>query len=403
MSTTAADERRPSIAVSRCVLATVATLLVAFVLETVLFHGGHHSLSDIPGRFAAWHVRPTSLPYEWKPIEYPVVIGYLSWLLSWVGRGPWGFFVANAALTAGLAVVLTFLLEARGGARVYRWAAGIPLALYAFHNWDVVALVPAIAALLAFERRRDATSGALLAIGTLAKVFPCLLLPPLVWVRWHNGDRRGAGRLVGAFAITAVVLNAPIALTNWHAWTYPATFQGGRRATWGSLSFWLQRAPGVHPLLGPHLQPLATAVAIVVLVGAMVGISYLAARHHLTPIEIGAAVVGVFLLTNQVYSPNYDLWLVPFFVLLPISRRSWIAFSACALGIFVAVFGYLHGHWSGLAAERFLLPLVLVRAAVIVGVIYTALTGRYRMTSTSTNFSAPPLTVTSSTSPVPRA
>lgn len=403
MSTTAVDEPRSSTAVPRPVLATFATLFVAFTLEAAVFHIGAHALSDIPGRFVAWNVHPTPLPYEMRPIEYPVGVGYLAWALGWVGRSRWGFFLANAVLAAVCAVALTSVLERLGGRHIWRWAAGVPLALYAFHNWDVIALLPAILALLAYERHRDGASGTLLALGTAVKIFPGLLLPPLAWVRWHAGDRRGAGRLVGMFALTTLVLNGPIALTDWHAWTYPATFQGGRRATWGSLSFWLQRAPGVDALLGPHGQSVATAIAMVLLAASIVAISIIAARHGLSPIEIGAAVIGVFLLTNQVYSPNYDLWLVPFFVLLPISRRSWVAFSACALGIFVVVFGYLHGQWSALTVERFLLPLVLVRAAVIVGVIHTALRGRYRMTSTRTSFSVPPLTVTSSTSPMPRS
>ena len=105
-------------------------------------------------------------------------------------------------------------------------------------------------------------------------------------------------------------------------------------------------------------------------------ISVLAVRRRLDAIAVGAAVVGVFLLSNKVYSPNYDLWIVPFFVLLPIPRRVWIAFSASAPGVFVLVYGHFHIGWSSGVVEALLPPLVAVRAITIIVVIVIALSDR---------------------------
>lgn len=88
---------------------------------------------------------------------------------------------------------------------------------------------------------------------------------------------------------------------------------------------------------------------------------------------VGAAVTAVFLLTNNVYSPNYDLWIVPFFVLLPFTRRHWWTFFVADLGIFTLVFGRFHGLWD-LGTVRVALPaFVAIRAITLVWLIVVAI------------------------------
>lgn len=370
----AARHRDAPVPLRRAVIATLITLSVAAALQLAVYgKGGHDALSDLPGRFFAWHVHRAEWPYLGHPIEYPVVIGYVTSVTSWFGRTASSFFIANSVLSAGLALVMTIVLHARGGNRIWRWAAGVPLALYAFHNWDLVAMVPAVLGLVAFDQRKYRSSGALLAVGASAKVFPGLFLVPLALVRWRSGDRRGATRLTGAFLVMTAALNVPVAWSDWSTWTHPAVFQGARSATWGSLWSWIIRTPGVDALLGGNTQGAANGLGIVAMLGALVLISVLATRRHLDPFAIGAAVTGAFLLTNKIYSPNYDLWIVPFFVLLPIARRVWIGFCASALAIFVLVFGFLHGQWSAGVVDALLLVPVTVRALAIVAVILTAL------------------------------
>lgn len=166
-----AEAPRATVSLRWALGATVATLMVAAVLEAAFYgRGGHDALSDIPGRYFAWNVHPRLLPFGGHPIEYPVVVRYATWLIAWFGRSATGFFVVTGLLGAGLALVMTAMLHRRGGNRIWRWALGAPLALYAFHNWDLLAMVPAVAGLLAFDRHRDRTSGALLALGGFAKV-----------------------------------------------------------------------------------------------------------------------------------------------------------------------------------------------------------------------------------------
>ena len=220
---------------------------------------------------------------------------------------------------------------------------------------DGLALVPAVVGLLAYSAGADRVAGTSLAFGASTKVFPGLFIPPLAVMRWCSGDRRGATRLTVWAIGTTVVLNGPIALIDPSGWWYPAAFQGRRDATWGTLWFWLFRVPGAQGLLGGDPARLANVVAAITLVGSLIVIAVLAVRRHLDAVAVGAAVTAAFLLTNKVYSPNYDFWIVPFFVL---------------------VYGRFHGLWE-VGTVRVMLPVFIVLRACSLGfLVVTALRSR---------------------------
>ena len=101
-------------------------------------------------------------------------------------------------------------------------------------------------------------------------------------------------------------------------------------------------------------------------------ICVLAVRRRLDAAAIAAAVIGLFLLTNKVYSPNYDLWLVPFFVLLAVPTPRWTAFWVADLAIYTLVFGHFHHLWGVAVVDAVLPVLVLVRAGAIVALMLLA-------------------------------
>jgi len=73
-----------------------------------------------------------------------------------------------------------------------------------------------------------------------------------------------------------------------------------------------------------------------------------------------------------VYSPTYDVWLVAFFVMLPLGRRLWLSFCAVDLAVFAVVYGYFDGPLH-LDVVRTLLPvLVVLRTAVLLTIVLRA-------------------------------
>ncbi len=356
----------------RMVGASLGTLTAGLLLQVACYgNGGHTSISDLPRVFLHRGVGPGALPYLQRVVEYPVGSGVLLYLAAMVTPSPFGVLALTGLVSIGLCVAITVVLERRCGARAWRWAIGAPVLLFAFQNWDVFAIAALLVGVLAFERNRDRLAGGALAVGGAIKIFPIFLLPPLVVRRWTQGDRRGAQRLALAGTVTFVAINAPFALGNRTGWWWTIAFQGRRGPTWGSAWFWLDRVVGIETV-GPGAAHLANVVSMVVLVAGLTWLTVVGARRELPPVAIAAAGVAIFLLSNKVYSPTYDIWLVPFFVLLPLRRRLWIACCAIDVGVYVVVYGYLHGVTTKALAETLLPFLVLARTVVLLRVVTLA-------------------------------
>jgi hypothetical protein len=130
-------------------------------------------------------------------------------------RAVW--FAFQATLFAAVAFALAAWI---GGATGRRLAWLFPAALSAFPalhalqygQFHLAAVALAVAALLAFERRRPALGGTLLAVAVLAKIFPGVLLVPLVVRRrWRDLAWTGGAAVAITLVALAVVGTAPFA------------------------------------------------------------------------------------------------------------------------------------------------------------------------------------------------
>ena len=354
------------------VVATLGMLVLAITLQLLVYgNGGRSSLSDLPHLALGRGIGPSAFPYVDRALEYPVGSGVLLYLATLVSATPMGVLLVTAVASSGLCVGITVALERRVGRRAWRWALGMPVLLFAFQNWDVFAIAAMVWGLLAFERHEDTRAGVLIGIGAFIKLFPIFLLPPLAAVRWAQGDRRGAARLLTFGSASFVALNLPVAIASPSGWWWPIQFQGHRHATWGSIWHYVYRFAGA-PVSGAGGARFANGVSMAALALGLGWLTVLAARRRLDPIAVAAAAIAIFLLANKVYSPTYDLWLVPFFVLLPIRRRIWLAFCAVDLAVYVFVFGYFHGLTSLTQVHAVLPFLVFGRAAILIGFIARA-------------------------------
>jgi len=348
---------------------------LALQLSALIVLGWHHALSDVPHLYHLRGIRPSEPPYFARVVEYPVLIGFTMYAMSLVGGGAVGFFLIGAVISGVLAVVVAVTLERRSSPHLWRWIAGVPVLLFVFHNWDLLAIAPAVIGLALYERDRDAAAGAFLGLGAAAKLFPAAFVVPLAAVRLGQGRPRDAARLIASAALVLLAVNLPVVLAAPHRWFWTFNFQGGRRASWGSLWYYVVRLPGLNTLAAPGMANLLALGALVL------GIAWLtrtAVQRQLGAFEIGAAATAIFLLSNKVYSPVYDLWLVPFFAALPIARRWWVSFCVADLGMYFVVYGYTR---LGLPTDMVKVLVgcfVLVRAVTIVAVIVTAVRGHRR-------------------------
>ncbi len=353
------------------ILALGGLLIAALALQVIGFaiFGRAHALSDVPHLFGLRGIRPSAPPYLDRVVEYPVLIGFTMYAMSFVGGGAFGFFLVGAAISSALAVVVAVTLERRSSPHLWRWVAGLPVLLYVFHNWDLLAIAPAVVGLALYEQDRDAPAGALLGLGAAAKLFPAAFVMPLAGVRLAQGRPRDAARIVSSAALVVVAVNLPVLLAAPRNWWWTLRFQGARPATWGSIWYYTVRLPGLHVFAAPSV---ANVLSISALALGITLLTYTAVRRHLGAFEIGAAATAIFLLSNKVHSPVYDLWLVPFFAALPIAHRWWGAFCAADLGVYFVVFGNTRLGLPTDMVRALLCCFVLVRAATIIAVIVTS-------------------------------
>jgi hypothetical protein len=358
---------------TRMVLATGGVLLAAYAIQLVVFRADvHTALSDLPRVFLHRDIGPGAPPYVDRVLEYPVGSGILLYLAALVDPTPLGVLTVTALGAAVVCVVITVVLAHRCGARAWRWALATPLLLFAFQNWDVFAVGALLAGLFAYERRRDGLAGACFALGAAVKLFPAVVVPPLVVRRWVGGDRRGALRLAGSTLGVLALVNLPFIVANERGWWWSFSFQSEREATWGTAWFWLYRVAGV-PVHGATGAEIANVVSLLVLLGGVGWLTWWAARSPIDPMAVGAAAVALFLLSDKVYSPTYDVWLVAFFVLLPLTRRHWLVFCAVDLLVCLTVYGYFHHLDSG-AFVREVLPWLVLARTVVLGAVVVAAT-----------------------------
>lgn len=342
--------------------------------------------SDAVPFWASRGVAAGKLPYFQAPMEYPVLTGALIWLeglaarlFAGAGANAGTFLTAVTAGNALLAGAILAMMRRAGAGleRQYAWALSPPLVLYLGHNWDLLATALAMAAVLLVARGRPVTGAALAALGAAAKLFPLLLLPLLgLGALFAPGEgwraRVRTAALVSAAAVAAWgLVNAPVAALAFDHWrefyAFSSTRGGTAASVWelaSQLGWWVTDVPQRN------------LYSFALFAGGATAIVALGWRQHgARPWLLFTPVLAWFLLTNKVYSPQFDLWLWPFVVL---TTRRWRLAALFLLGDLTAYFAefWLFAGWEGAwpsASYVDVATAAAVRAAAMLGLIWGAL------------------------------
>jgi hypothetical protein len=377
------DGPRPGphlVAVGFAAVSASRRLVAAIIVVTALTAGvgmgvrlalcSRPCISDLGRDYDNHGIRSDALPYIDRNLEYPVGVGVVFWAATLVSHSARSFFTVTSLASLVLALLTAWLLARRYRQRAWYFALAPPLALYGSANWDLFALAPAVAGLLAYEASRDASAGALLGLGAAAKLYPGLFVPPLVVARLRSGDTRAACRVLGWSVGTFAVVNLPVLIASPSGWLFPLRFQSRRTPTWGSLWHYVVRTPALHPWTDhTTIRSIANTGTTITLVVGMAIVTWLAWRGRLGPVGASAAATAVFMLTNKIYSPQYDLWLLPVFVMLALPRRDYLWYVLTDLAVFVIVFGRLGHHFRWTTTWAYALLTFVVLRAVVIGVV----------------------------------
>jgi hypothetical protein len=176
--------------------------------------------------------------------------------------------------------------------------------------------------------------------------------------------------MITGFLLGLAALSLPIYAFAPDALTYFLRYHADRTPSRDSILFYLFRSPAMNPWFShgfeAHATTLVTTIALAV---SLVVLVELTRRGRLTPLAACALVTLAFMVTNKIYSPQYDLWLVPFLVMLPVRTKLVVHFYISSLAV-----------WLLTAAAPNILPspwrLYLVAVPVVYRLVVLAYLGR---------------------------
>jgi hypothetical protein len=329
--------------------------LSAFLVAWGALHYGfytHHLLLDTPlyERYGD-AIRSGLVPYRDFAIEYPP--GALPVFLAPAVLAGTGHFALYDRLFEALMVVcglvaagsVAFVVAPRRGRLAVGsavalaglgWLALGPVVLSRFDLWPAALTAAALAAFVGSRRR---LAFALLALGVAAKIYPIVLLPPLLAATWKRHGRRQALRDGGVFLGVSLAAFLPFLLLAPHGVWASAAGQASRPLQIESL--------GASLLLAAH-QVIGYAVAVLpghgsdnlagslphALAGVQAGLQLAALVALWIAFARGpadddrllrtcAACVCTFIAFGKVLSPQYLVWLLPLVPLVRGRRAVW--------------------------------------------------------------------------------
>ena len=324
-------------------------------------------------------------------VEYPVLTGVLIWAGALFADNDGGFLLGSALLMAPFGLLTGWMLGRMTRWRSLLWAIGPPLVLYAFHNWDLPVVACAVGAVYVMHSRgggrpladRAVVAAVLLGLGFALKLYPGAFVLPLalhVLAQSRPGALHwwGAVRVGLAAAGTVVLVNLPFALAGYEGWRASFTFQQLRNVDLTTNSIWYW---GFRPESDPEnldFQALMDVVSPSLVIASFAAAAAVGwwrfRREGVYPwVGVSAAMLCGFMLLHKVHSPQYTLWLLPFFVLLAVPWR-WVAAYLVADAVMgIGIFRWFYtlesgapaGIYEGLAAQAVAVG-VWGRAALLV-------------------------------------
>jgi uncharacterized membrane protein len=247
------------------------------------------------------------------------------------------------------------------------------LFVYAFTNWDLLAVALTTLGMWAWARQRLVLAGVLLGLGVAAKLYPVIVLGVLFALCLRAGKLPSWLRTASAAGLAWLVVDLPIAVLAPEGWLRFFSLSGSRPANpesiWAMLIHW---SGGTFldgpPAEGQSPAQLNAVVAVLLLLSAA-GVLWLALAAPLRPRvpQLAFLLVAAFLLLNKVYSPQYSLWLLPLAVLARPAWRSLLLWQVTeALVWMLTMLYYLGADHRGVDVEWFYTAVVLRDVALAV-------------------------------------
>ncbi len=369
------------------------------------------------------------LPYEDFDIEYQPLALPLFLLPRLFAESDIGYHIAFAMEMLffdliGLLVLWKLALRFKrsvAGILIIYTLGLLALGPTVLDHFDLAAAIMLLAAVYAFATKRKIIAVILIAIGTMIKVFPIIILPIFVIYLLKQRDFRGLITSGLAFALVLTIAIVPCLCINAGGFVDSFTYHSERGLqvestyasalllghTWGisSVETDLLEESGSWDILTPTADTIASVSPLIMLFVLAATYGLYARRECLADSSNHTAVnerlfnyavllIVVFLVANKVFSPQYLIWLYP---LVPLISGRWqimhwcIYFTVGMMTMYIFSYHYdyiFSDHYLDLAYRLEAVPIYIltVRNLLLIGM--ALLLVEWRNSANRTNGSA---------------
>ena len=152
----------------------------------------HACYSDLPALFSDRGLNTHTWPYSsaTNAVEYPPLTGLVMWATSFAVKHNFdeyrSYFDINALLIALLLIGSVIILKRAKPEFWYLFPLAPAVITSLYINWDMWAVITAIAAIYLFDKDRYRESALLLGVSIATKFFPIVLLLPIAIILWRR-------------------------------------------------------------------------------------------------------------------------------------------------------------------------------------------------------------------------
>ena len=362
------------IAKSAVLLAIIAALLSFLKFDYCRSNGWappsdyiHACYSDLPALFGERGLITNSWPYSsaTNAVEYPPVTGVVMWATSFLvsdnGNKYRNYFDVNALLIALLFIASVIFLKKLKPQLWYLLPVAPAVVASLYINWDIWAVVSALAAIYYFDVGKYNKSAIALGLSIATKFFPVVLLLPIALILFRKSKIKELVRYLVITSGTWLLINLPFIITTPAGWLRFFKLNSERAADWGSIWHALE----IFGLKISHLN-LVSIVAFAILALAFT-LFVFGVPEVPTLASIAFFIVAIFITASKVYSPQYVLWLTPLAILAMIDKKDRLDFwiwQFAELIYHFAIWQYL----AEIAGAEFAIPAGAYAAAILLRV-----------------------------------
>ena len=327
----------------------------------------HACYSDFPALFGERGLITNAWPYSssTNAVEYPPVTGVIMWATSFlVGDGEDKFrnyFDVNALLIALLFIATVVFLKKLKPQLWYLLPVAPAVVASLYINWDLWAVISALAAIYYFDVGKYHKSAIALGLSIATKFFPIVLLLPIALIFFRKSKIQELIRYIAITFATWLLINLPFIITTPTGWLRFFKLNSERAADWGSIWHALE----IFGLKINHLN------LISIIAFAVVALAFTLFVYGIPEVpklaSIAFFIVAIFVTASKVYSPQYILWLTPLAILAMIDKKDrfdfWI-WQFAELIYHFAIWQYL----AEVAGAEFAIPAGAYATAILLRV-----------------------------------